>query len=259
MLEVPSHSMSRTGVVALALCMLAAAPRVRAQTPAADAEARARFDAGRMALDSGRAEDALADFERAYSLSPRTEMLYNIGVAAQRSRHRARAVEAYREYLRLLPAAENRPEVEARISEVEELIAAEQHPADVHATPPPDATPTPTTPIATVSTGPGAGPWILTIGSGVVTAAGIVLVALALADVSTVENAPPGSMWSSVAGAYDQAPLFSTLGFITAGIGLAGVVAGLAWLVMGNGHAERAPEGPHVAFGLHGLSIDGAF
>jgi hypothetical protein len=82
-----------------------------------------------------------------------------------------------------------------------------------------------------------------------------VLVALALGDVSTVEDAPAGAAWASVSDAYDRSPLFSTLGFVLLGVGLGGVGLGIALLASGN---EREPE-VRVSLGPGSLRISGRF
>ncbi|MFK7998660.1 MAG: hypothetical protein AB8H86_03645, partial [Polyangiales bacterium] len=51
-----------------------------------DVEAQARFTAGEIAFSAGRFEDALSDFQRAYELSERPQLLYNIGLTAYRLR-----------------------------------------------------------------------------------------------------------------------------------------------------------------------------
>ncbi len=110
-------------LAALFVCLLGAAP-LAAQAPAEDPrdqEARALFEAGRLAMGDGRYEDALTHFERAHALSQRPAMLFNIGTVAERLRLHERALSAYEQYLELLPEAENRPEVQRRI----ELLRAD--------------------------------------------------------------------------------------------------------------------------------------
>lgn len=95
------------------------APRALiAQTDAsesADVEARALFQAGLVAFGDGRYENALDYFERAYELSGRTQLLFNIGTTADRLRQEEKALEAFERYLAAHPDAENRREVEARL------------------------------------------------------------------------------------------------------------------------------------------------
>lgn len=98
---------------------------VQADEPdaARDAEGRALFDAGRVAYDDGRYEDALGYFQRAFDLSGRPGLLFNIGSAAERVRNDRLALESYRKYLEALPEAPNRGFVEKRIRFLERTVA----------------------------------------------------------------------------------------------------------------------------------------
>jgi tetratricopeptide (TPR) repeat protein len=98
----------------------------------AGSEARAAFEAGAKAFGAGDYARALAEFERAMALKPSPKIHYNIGVCHQqlmleaRDRgeaeaeaiHAAAAVEAYKAYLRELPDAEDRLDVEATIRDL---------------------------------------------------------------------------------------------------------------------------------------------
>lgn len=92
-----------------------ATPEGTGPSASRDAEARGLFEAGRAAFSDGRFEDALEYFQRSYDLSHRGELLYNIGSAADRLQQEERALTAFEEYLRELPEATNRREVEGRI------------------------------------------------------------------------------------------------------------------------------------------------
>jgi tetratricopeptide (TPR) repeat protein len=90
-----------------------------------DEEARARFAAARLAYADGRFDDALEDFKRAYALSRRPELLFNVGSAADRLRRDQEALEAYEAYLKQVPDADNRRFIEARVRLLRERIADE--------------------------------------------------------------------------------------------------------------------------------------
>ncbi|UJR85219.1 tetratricopeptide repeat protein [Sandaracinus amylolyticus] len=94
-----------------------------------DAEARALFEAGRVAFADGRFEDALEYFERSHELSGRPELLYNIGTSSDRLRREREAVTAFEAYLEALPDAPNRREVEGRLRVLREEIAREDEQA----------------------------------------------------------------------------------------------------------------------------------
>ncbi len=102
-------------------------PGAATATPAdTDREARFLFEAGRTAYDGGRYRESLAHFQRAYELSQRPQLLYNVGQAADRLREDELALDAFERYLSALPAAANRPAVEERIKVLREVLAEKQ-------------------------------------------------------------------------------------------------------------------------------------
>jgi tetratricopeptide (TPR) repeat protein len=124
-----------SAAVATWLVVWGAVAPVEAQAPVAapnaeapgDEEARALFRAGRAAFDEGRYEAALERFEQSYALSERPALLYNIGQAADRLRHDARAVDAFERYLaETEPDAPNRTAVEARLVVLRRQLEAER-------------------------------------------------------------------------------------------------------------------------------------
>ena len=86
-----------------------------------DAAARSAFLAGRQAYDHGAFGEAVTLFERAHGLSPRPELLFNIGRAADADGQSAHAISVYTAYLEALPAAENRDFVLARLEKMRAL------------------------------------------------------------------------------------------------------------------------------------------
>lgn len=106
--------------VLLCVALLAFAPTASADV---DQEARAIFDAGAIAYEAGRYENALANFEHAYELSHRPELLYNIGLTAEHLRRDDRAVAAYEQYLAELPNGANRAAVESRLAVLRQAVA----------------------------------------------------------------------------------------------------------------------------------------
>jgi tetratricopeptide (TPR) repeat protein len=129
-----------------ALCLgslLWLAPSVRAQQPApgqsdsaavqaahaaeqesamqaADEEARKHFQIGKLLLDSGRFQEAIAEFEAAYKLSGRPQLLYNLYVAHRDAGNVDQAIEALRGYLEKVPDAPDRLNLTARLAALEE-------------------------------------------------------------------------------------------------------------------------------------------
>jgi tetratricopeptide (TPR) repeat protein len=106
-------------VLVVILLAAMAAPAGAQSQAQVDREARNLFEAGQEAFGTGSYERALDYFERAYALSHRSGLLYNIAVTADRMRNDARALEAFREYLSAEPETERRAEVEARIQYLE--------------------------------------------------------------------------------------------------------------------------------------------
>ncbi|MEM7606759.1 MAG: hypothetical protein AAF411_15495 [Myxococcota bacterium] len=101
----------------------------------ADDEAREIFEAGEASYRRGDYRRALDYFRHAYSLSPRPELLFNIGNAAERAREDETAIEYYERYLEALPDAENRQMVERRLTALRQ--DADVEPADVPSASPP--------------------------------------------------------------------------------------------------------------------------
>lgn len=116
-----------SGSFSLAHAQLAdsAHPRKGAETTPREVEAKRSFEEGRVSLERERFEDALRFFERAYDLSGRSEMLYNIGTVLDRLRRDADAARYFERYLDVQPDARNRPAVEARLEVLHARLAAE--------------------------------------------------------------------------------------------------------------------------------------
>jgi hypothetical protein len=95
----------------------------------ADKKARSLFEQGRVAFQDGHYRDAWDYFRKAYLLSKRPELLYNVGQSADRMRMDREALEAFRLYLKRLPDAQNRREVENRVRALEERLREAGTPA----------------------------------------------------------------------------------------------------------------------------------
>lgn len=232
-----------------------------------DEEARALFHAASVAFEEGRYESALEYFERSYALSRRPALLYNIGVTAERLRHDARALEAFRRFILEVPDTPQRGAVEARIAILERAVAeqppepgvqtdASPEPAPDPAVPPP-AEPAPRQPEPAASPDL-AGPIALAASGGVLVVVGAILVGVAAGDVASVENAPRGTTWASVEDAYSRSEALSIAGGVGIGVGAALAASGLVWLaVPGAGSGERAAV--QIAPRLGGITIRGSF
>jgi tetratricopeptide (TPR) repeat protein len=230
--------------IPLMLALLVAMP-ARAQdgtdetTDANDREARGMFLAGQAAFDDARFEDALQHFLRAYELSGRAELLFNIGLAAERAGDTTRALDAFGRYLNELPDAQNRRDVEARITALE----GRQGDGTVEAPAPDEAG------------GPGILPWIAIGAGGAAAIAGAVLLAVGLSDVSAVEDAPMDAAWSDYQSRHDRAPVFTGIGFALLAVGVAGAAVGVVLLVVGGGEEE----GTTVSLGPGSIGVRSRF
>ncbi|MET0385490.1 MAG: hypothetical protein ABW321_06010 [Polyangiales bacterium] len=118
----------------LAFHLLSVAP-VAGQTPSGprpggppapavdpDHAARGHFERGRSAYEAGEYRDAWAEFHEAYQLSNRPELLFNIGQTADRLGQDADAIKAFNLYLKRLPDAQNRRDVENRVRALRERL-----------------------------------------------------------------------------------------------------------------------------------------
>jgi tetratricopeptide (TPR) repeat protein len=157
-----SRARGTTRALALAFVMEAsvmvagsAAPRVARAEPAAassssEADAREAFARGRAAYDAGDFEAAAQAFERAYQLSGKAGLLYNLYLAFRDANRQAQAAEALRSYLARDPDAPNRPQLEARLKALEAGLA--ERAAQVQAASAAEPEPTPAAPQAAAPT-----------------------------------------------------------------------------------------------------------
>ncbi len=92
-------------------------PREASAQPSSadDQEARALFDAGTVAFQQGRFDRALGHFVRAYELSGRPLMLFNIANTHDRLGNSQEALDYFRRYLAEVPDAENASFVRGRV------------------------------------------------------------------------------------------------------------------------------------------------
>lgn len=128
------HTDSVTGIRCLGRCVLLAGclslactgllPGAARADEASDDMARGLFQAGAAAYAHGRYAEAMDLFQRAYTLSPRPQLLYNIGEAADHLRQDAVALSHFERYLEALPDAPNAPGVRARIEVLRRTTAS---------------------------------------------------------------------------------------------------------------------------------------
>lgn len=86
------------------------------------AAAREHYKAGTRAYDLGQYQEAVREYEAAYKLRDDPAILFNIGQANRLAGDNASALRSYLSFLRRVPRAPNRDEVEEKIAELQKLI-----------------------------------------------------------------------------------------------------------------------------------------
>lgn len=117
--------MMRALVIAAALAC--ASPAVAADA-AALREAKEHYDRGMSHYNLGEYAAAVQEFKIAYARSSAPGLLFNAAQASRLGKDWEQALHFYRTYLRLVPEASNRADVEARIAEMEKMIEASKRP-----------------------------------------------------------------------------------------------------------------------------------
>ena len=145
--------------VMLVVLMLALVAQARADESVTDSTARARtlYQAGVRKYNLSEFEQALDDFKAAYELRPDPVLLFNIGQCHRVLGRPQEAVFAYRAYLREVPDAANRKEVERLRAEMEKELQRRLEPTPPTGKMPPTATSPPVTappPAATTEPAP---------------------------------------------------------------------------------------------------------
>jgi tetratricopeptide (TPR) repeat protein len=91
------------------------------------AAARAFYEQGLSAYNLGNFDDAIKAFSEAYSISQAPGLLFNVAQSHRLKKDYEKATYFYTTYLRLKPDAPNRTDVEARLAEMEKLIADQKN------------------------------------------------------------------------------------------------------------------------------------
>lgn len=90
--------------------------------------AKQHFAAANGYYQRGEYEKAIEEFSKAYDLSKKAELFFNIAVCYEKMSKFEEALTAYRRYLAEMPWATDRQEVEARISLLEKETAWRKFP-----------------------------------------------------------------------------------------------------------------------------------
>jgi tetratricopeptide (TPR) repeat protein len=210
------------------LTVLGTSSTAAAQTDqGSDGAARTFFDQGRAAYEAGQFEEAARLLRRAYLLSPRFALLYNIGQAELRAGHDALALEAFEGFLR------QAPEEDTRRSEVSERVRVLRSLGVTPTTGGTVTTPnaTVTTPDATVTT-PDA---TVTTPDATVTTPDTTAVTLATPEVTATTTSTPDMM---VAQPHEDSGGSDATPWVIAGVGGGVLVAGVVLVGVGAAQSD---------------------
>ena len=102
--------------------LLALAGTAHAESPA-ELEAKQHFMAGQKAESAARWSEALAEYQKSYSLSKYPALIYKVALCHDQLGQRSEAIAAYEQYLREDPATQRRAGVEDRIAKLKAELA----------------------------------------------------------------------------------------------------------------------------------------
>lgn len=91
-----------------------------------DQQARSHFAVGRAMYEAGRFAEAASEFQQAYDLSHRAQLLYNLYIAYRDSSQLVRARDALRTYLAEVTEVPNRLHLVSRLEALEAQISQEE-------------------------------------------------------------------------------------------------------------------------------------
>lgn len=89
-------------------------------------DARKHYDRATAAFGLGRYAEAAAEYEAAFGLRPDSALLYNCAQSYRLAGNKARALELYRNYLRLFGEASNAEDARKHVNDLELEVAAER-------------------------------------------------------------------------------------------------------------------------------------
>lgn len=136
--RIRAHGVGMRAALVFVLLFTSLAPALAQPSDASQTEeARALFEAGRVAYDAGRYAEASDYFERSYALTGAAAILYNSARAAEQANLTARAVSLFERFLTTNPSAQDRTETEIRLRDLRVRLAAEEA-----SRPPPEPAPT---------------------------------------------------------------------------------------------------------------------
>jgi tetratricopeptide (TPR) repeat protein len=202
--------------------------------------ARAHFMAGSAYYEQANYADAVKEFNEAYRLSQRPDLLYNIALAYERLENLDEAIGALEKYLTLKPGAQDRNIIAARIENLKKRRASAQaapSPAPIVAQPPPPTQPPPRKPrhVASLAVGGvGLAVLIAAVGTG----------AAALRDQSELDSVCQNMRCpASKQGQIDEGKALALSTDVLIGVGSAMVLTGVILLIV----ESRRPQPARTA------------
>lgn len=222
----------------------------------AQARARGHFQAGASYYEAGSYEDALREFQRAYDLSQRPQLFYNLSLCYQNLDDYENAIAFLRRYLDEVVEIPNRANLELRIQTFQARLDARAQESTESSTESP----------APSETGPGAspqggGPNIGAIVGFSTAAVGLVMAGifggLTLAEDGTLAGSCSPNCSADQVGTLQTYALLTDIGF---GVSLAGAAVGLILLLVSDsGSQESASLAPWLDGESGGLVLTGSF
>ena len=142
----------RRGWCCLAVLLLALAVGGRPAVASEPSAARQAYDQATAAFGLGHYAEAAEKYETAFSLRPDPALLYNAAQAYRLAGNRPRALELYRNYLRLYPNRQNADEARNQVAALTKALEEEKAPPPAQRVATAPTTPAPpVTPIAPVA------------------------------------------------------------------------------------------------------------
>ncbi|UJR83949.1 hypothetical protein [Sandaracinus amylolyticus] len=247
-----------SGLVALVIATFATS--ARAQTPS-DEQARTHFESGRLYFERGEYDAALREFEAAYELSHRTQLLYNIYLTLERLGRPGDAADRLEAFVAASPELDDeaRANFETRIANLRARAAELAREEEARAAREREATP-----VAPPEEGIGT---LGMIGIGGLAAGGASLLAFAITgglaaaeDSSLADSCGENAGRTCTEDDVSTLRTLTTTADVTLAIGLVLAAAGGTLLAIDLATTEQAPVAiaPMIGPSVAGVQIGGA-
>jgi tetratricopeptide (TPR) repeat protein len=272
-------------VCAVLQSLAAAVPRAAAQTGVvdmsgmSDEQAKSHFKVGKTLYEAGRFAEAAVEFEKAYALSNKEPLLYNIYVAYRDASDLPHAIDALRRYLDSAKLElDERVNLQARLRAMEDANARTEAaraaapepapapevaaPAPAPVAPAPAPAPAPAAPAAPPARSSSPVPYVLAIGGGTLILGGVVTGLVASSKINGIEDDCEDDTCPKGYGLDDKrsdARTWRTLAFVLTGAGVVTAAIGAVLLLAQGGDAESPPVAAALDCGPSGCRVHGRF